>query len=350
MLNKTQSSARLLTAAGLLGIGGIVGWWWLQQPTTVSMDSNHIVAVSEPANPSATTKPALKPSPTTAKLTEPTTTAVAEDYFEQALALHKLALAGDAASQQALGNILELCAPVAYDRVALQNYLQVIYAYSDQLPTGLLPKLAQIMQGCTHFHPENMSLFFPETALFQGQPLSAMQVIDSLPLLWKAMAAAGGNEQALINIIQPLASPPHAVNIDDPQVITVLKRQLETGNPELIWKMGQCLPDEQHSLRVALLEMASEHKGFDPMTFFMFRVHASTLHATSQFNRPDSMKMLEEGLSTFDLPQIIHLLKGAESFVAMPQPQLQKNMQDPTFRAGLIEQCAAKMRQSKPSS
>ena len=344
MMHKKNVAAWFIIAVTLIGIG-VIYCWWLLQPATSSIESSHSVAISGPGVATITSIPSSRSSQTGVISPEQIITVEEEDYFEKALALHKLALAGDSASQLALGNILEVCAPVAYERDVLQNYLQLLHAYRNKLPAEVLPRFENIMQRCVHFYPENLLLFYPDNEQFKGQSLQINEIIDYLPLTWKALAAAGGNEKALIDIVQPLPLPTKTVNIDDPQVKFILQRQLEAGNPDLLWKVSYCLPDQQISLRTALLEMAYEQTQYNPLSFQMFRFHASTLHATSQYNSQASMEILEDSLPTYNLSQAINILKESEQYVPIKIQQVQKNLQDPTFRAGLIENCAVHMRQ-----
>ncbi len=269
-----------------------------------------------------------------------------EDYFDIAVALHKLAMTGDVNSQFELGRILSVCTIVAYDREILVNNLHMLYAYADELPANVIPDLERLMQACAHFYPENLELFFPQNELSLSRFASESDISWSLGFYWLVQAAQAGHEQAVINILGIPLLPPMTVNIDLPEINAFLSEQLQAGNPDILSSVSSCV-DMDQSQSVVLMEIACEKTSQCRM---LHRYESSLIlqlnsldHVENDIEQPTLIGSLENNIRFMDLPKMINEFKLTEPNYQEHNEQLQSSLQDEQFRSDLIEKCAQLM-------
>ncbi len=314
----------------------ILSGWWL-----------HALHLTELTPIQHTVKSVLDTEPEVTSLTPPLPAEEAiEDYFDIAVALHKLAMAGDVSSQFELGRILDVCTNVAYDRETLVNNLHMLYAYAHELSAHVLPDLERLMQACAHFHPENLELFFPQDELYLSRFASESDISWSLGFYWLVQAAQAGHEQAIVNILGIPLLPPITVDIDLPEINAFLSEQLQAGNPDILSSVSSCV-DMDQSQSVILMEIACEKTSQCRM---LHRYEGSLIlqlnsldNAENDTQQPTLMESFENNIRYMDLPKMINEFKRTEPNYQEHKEQLQSSLQDEQFRSDLIERCAKLM-------
>ena len=160
------------------------------------------------------------------------------DSFDQALALHKNALEGDAKSQYLLGNIILECYFFAENLQPLKDDIALLLQTLPEDNRIELQRLADQVNGCSEFHQDNLQLFLDENAQLPESGLNP-PFLD-VALSWYAKAALQGQIAAIGQLVNYRSNL-----IDYRAVEDILSEALVAHNPDAIFSLGLCLADQQ---------------------------------------------------------------------------------------------------------
>jgi TPR repeat protein len=164
--------------------------------------------------------------------------AITDDRFDQALALHQKALEGDAKSQYLLGNIILECYFFSENQQPLKDDIALLLQTLPEDNRTELQALADQVNGCSEFHPDNLQLFLDENAQVPESGLNP-PFLD-VALSWYAKAALQGQIAAISQLVNYRSN-----FIDYREVQDIFSEAFVAHNPDAVFSLGLCLADQQ---------------------------------------------------------------------------------------------------------
>lgn len=323
-----------------------LGGWWLQQNAQISGENNSEDAVNTQTE--LVTQP-TKTDNTLSQNASKKPETIPEDYFDKALALHKLAVAGDVSSQFALGRILMVCSNVALDPNTADNNLKIIQLLASKLPAMVIKVAEQIVQDCSEFHTENLRLFLPENKheLSQFETLEKSKILSQLPLYWTALAAIAGHDEAVIDLVHLDSLHAIKIKVDNPEVTaaamkSALAKQLAVENPDLMVRLGLFTPDDEYSTKTVLMDMACEKSSkCSDLSLYKILVSAALqgLHTVVDETKLQStdIENFEYSLGYIDLSTLIANMKNTKPDYLMQKEKVRHMLKNEPYRTGLVD-------------